>query len=84
MICTEPELSVAVVRALQAPQDYPEVKAGLALADRCWTTVKDAMVANVAKESGESYYVRNTCPILMKNNAVTGLRATRCRELGAQ
>ena len=84
VICTEPELSVAVVRALQAPQDYPEVKAGLALADRCWTTVKDAMVANVAKESGESYYVRNTCPILMKNNAVTGLRATRCRELGAQ
>jgi hypothetical protein len=45
--------------------------------------VKDAIVANVATESGDSYYVRNTCPILMKNNAITGLRATRCRELGA-
>jgi hypothetical protein len=28
-ICNEPELSVAIVRGLQAPQDYPEVKAGL-------------------------------------------------------
>jgi hypothetical protein len=83
VICTEPELSVAIVRGLQAPQDYPEVKAGLVLAERCWNTVKDAIVANVAKESGDSYYVRNTCPILMKNNAVTGLRAARCRELGA-
>jgi hypothetical protein len=82
-ICAEPELSVAIIRGLQAPQDHPETKAGLVLAERCWNTVKDAIVANVATESGDSYYVRNTCPILMKNNAITGLRATRCRELGA-
>jgi len=84
LICTEPELPVAIISALQHPPDFPEPKAGLVLAERCWNTVKAAVVANVAKESGESYYVRNICPILMKNNAVTGLRAARCRELIAR
>ncbi len=82
MICTEPELPQAIIRGLGLPQERPEVKAGLVLAERCWNTVKDAVVANVAKESGTSFYVRNTCPLLMKNNAITGLRAARCRELG--
>jgi len=84
LICTEPELPVAIISALQHPPDFLEPKAGLVLAERCWNTVKTAVVANVAKESGESYYVRNICPILMKNNAVTGLRAARCRELIAR
>jgi hypothetical protein len=82
-ICTEPELPVAITYSLGHPPDFPEVKAGLVLAERCWVTVKAAMVANVAKEGDTSYYVRNICPILLKNNAVTGLRATRCRQLGA-
>lgn len=84
LICTEPEMPAAIINALQRPLDLPEAKAGLVLAERCWATVKAAVVANVARESGDSYYVRNICPILMKNNAVTGLRATRCRELGAR
>jgi hypothetical protein len=84
LICTEPEMPAAIINALQRPLDFFEAKAGLVLAERCWATVKAAVVANVARESGDSYYVRNTCPILMKNNAVTGLRATRCRELGAR
>jgi Caspase domain len=83
-VCTEPELPEAIIRGLGLPPERPEVKAGLVLAERCWNTVKDAVVANVAKETGTSYYVRNTCPIVMKNNAVTGLRAARCRELGVR
>jgi len=83
-ICTEPELPVAITYGLSRPLDYPEAKAGLVLAERCWQSVKAAMVADAAREGGNSYYVRNICPILMKNNAVTGLLAARCRELGAR
>ena len=83
LICTEPELPVATISALQLPPDYPELKAGLVLAERCWDAVKADVVANVARENGDSYYVRNICPTLMRNNAVTGLRAARCRALGA-
>ena len=83
VVCTAPELPEAIIRGLGLPQDRAEVKAGLVLTERCWNTVKDAVVANVAKETGTSYYVRNTCPVLMKNNALAGLRAARCRELGA-
>jgi hypothetical protein len=84
LICTEPELPVAIMSALQLPPDVPELKAGLVLAERCWDAVKADVVANVARENGDSYYVRNICPTLMKNNAVTGLRAARCRALDAR
>jgi hypothetical protein len=83
-ICTEPELPVSIEYALSRPLDFPEAKAGLVLAERCWGAVKAVIVANAARESGDSYYVRNICPILMKDKAVTGLLATRCRQLGAR
>jgi hypothetical protein len=39
------------------------------------------IVAEVARETPDSYYVHNSCPILMKYNAVTGQPAARCRAL---
>jgi uncharacterized caspase-like protein len=83
-ICTEPAVPVAIINALSRPLDYPDAKAGLVLAERCWETVKAPIEENLASESDDSYYVRNLCPILTKNNAVTGLRATRCAEIGAR
>src|SRR5262249_53978199 len=81
-ICTEPELPVAITYALGRPLDYPEAKAGLVLAERCWDSVKAAMVADAAREGGNSYYVRNICPILLKTPPETGPLAARWRELG--
>ena len=84
LVCADAELSEAVIAALGRSPDALEAKAGLALAEGCWEALKTAVVANVARESAESYYVRNTCPTLMKFNAVTGLRADRCRETMAR
>lgn len=84
LVCADAELSEAVIAALGRPPDALEAKAGLALAEGCWAALKTAVVANVARESADSYYVRNTCPTLMKFNAVTGLRADRCREIMAR
>jgi hypothetical protein len=38
-------------------------------------------VAQIAREAGSGYYLQNSCPMLLERNALTGLRAARCREL---
>jgi hypothetical protein len=38
-------------------------------------------VAQVAREGAGSYYFNNACPMLMRRNALTGLRAARCQEV---
>jgi Caspase domain len=81
LVCTAPELATAVIAALDWPGDSFEAKSALALADKCWANLQTEIVAEVARETPDSYYVHNSCPILMKYNAVTGLRAARCRAL---
>jgi Caspase domain len=81
VVCAAPELATAVIAALGSPGDELEAKSALALADKCWTSLQTEIVAQVAHETPDSYYVHNSCPIVMKYNAVTGLRAARCRAL---
>jgi hypothetical protein len=81
-ICRDEELvGYDLVVALQLPPDYREAQAGRVVAERCWDQVKTAVVANVAQETSESYYLRNTCGMLLKHHAISGLRETRCRAI---
>ena len=81
LVCPTPELATAVIAALDRPGDSLEAKSALSLADKCWPNLRTEIVAELARETPDSYYVHNSCPILMKYNAVTGLRAARCRAL---
>lgn len=80
-VCTDPDLTDAVIAALGRPPDWDEAKAAGALTEACWNTLGTAVVAQVARETGESYYLGNACPILLQRDALTGLRAARCREI---
>jgi hypothetical protein len=81
-VCTDPDLSTAVIAALGRPPDWNEAKAAAALTDACWKALGTAVVAQVARETSDnSYYLGNTCPILLKRDVLTGLREARCREI---
>jgi len=80
-VCTDPDLSTAVIAAFGRPPDWNEAKAAGALTEACWTSLGPAVIAQVARETGDSYYLGNTCPILLKRDALTGLREARCREI---
>jgi uncharacterized caspase-like protein len=79
--CTDPDLMEAVIAALGRPPDWDEAKAAATLTEACWSTLGTAVVAQVARETGDSYYLGNACPILLQRDALTGLRAARCREI---
>jgi hypothetical protein len=79
--CADPDLTDAVIAALGRPPDWDEAKAAAALTEACWSTLGTAVVAQVARETGDSYYLGNACPILLQRDALTGLRAARCREI---
>jgi uncharacterized caspase-like protein len=81
LVCAAPELATAVIAGLDWPGDTLEAKSALALADKCWASLQTEIVAEVARETPDSYYVHNSCPILMKHNAATGPHAARCRAL---
>jgi hypothetical protein len=81
LVCTAPDLATAVIAGLDWPRDSLEAKSSLMLADKCWASLHTEIVAEIARETPDSYYVHNSCPIVMKYNAVTGLRADRCRAL---
>ena len=83
-VCTDPDLTSAVIAALGRPPDWNEAKAAGALTEACWKTLGTAVVAQVARETGNSYYLGNACPILLRRDALTGLREARCREIKAQ
>jgi hypothetical protein len=83
-VCADPDLVYSTVAALQRPPDWREAKAARTLAERCWETLGAAVVEEVAHQSADTYYLRNTCPILMGRKAVTGLRAARCQGLGSR
>jgi hypothetical protein len=80
-VCTDPDLTDAVIAALSRPPDWDEAKAAGTLTEACWNTLGAAVVAQVARESGDSYYLGNACPTLLRRDALTGLRAARCREI---
>ncbi|HVQ68867.1 MAG TPA: caspase family protein [Bradyrhizobium sp.] len=80
-VCTDPDLTDAVIAALGRPPDWDEAKASEALTEACWNTLGAAVVAQVARETGDSYYLGNACPTLLRRDALTGLRAARCREI---
>jgi Caspase domain len=83
-VCTDADLAYSTVAALQRPPDWREAKAARTLAERCWDTLGTAVVENVARETADSYYLQNTCPVLMERNAITGLRAARCQALSSR
>jgi len=79
-VCTDAELlSYDLVIALQDPPDHAEAKAARTITERCWDAVKTVAVANLAREIGESPYLRNTCPILLQHQALSGLLEKRCQ-----
>jgi Caspase domain len=79
IVCTAPELATAVIAGLDWPGDSLEARSALVLADKCWASLQTEIMAEVARETQDSYYVHNSCPILMKHNATTALRAAHCR-----
>jgi hypothetical protein len=84
-LCTDAELADVVLAALGTPIDSSEAKAGVWLTGKCWDAVNGAIVAQVAREeSSGSYLLRNACPTLLARNALTGLRAARCREVASR
>jgi hypothetical protein len=80
-VCTDPDLTDAVIAALGRPPEWNEAKAAGTLTEACWKALGPAVVAQVARESGDSYYLGNACPILLRRDALTGLREARCREI---
>ena len=80
-LCTDSELASYVVTGLGLPPDYREAKAARTVAERCWESLKTAIVANVARETEASYYLQNACPSLIQRKALTGLREKRCQAL---
>ena len=81
LVCTAPELATAVLAGLDWPADALEARSALMLADKCWASLRTAIVAEVANETPNSYYAQNSCPILTKHNETTAARAARCRAL---
>jgi hypothetical protein len=78
LVCAAPELATAVIAGLDWPGDSVEARSALALADKCWTSLRTEIVAELAHETPDSYYLQNSCPILMKHGALTGPRAPQC------
>lgn len=83
-VCSDADLAYSTVSALQKPPDWREAKAARKLAERCWDPLGAAVVEQVAHETAESYYLHNTCAILLERKAITGLRAARCQALSSR
>jgi uncharacterized caspase-like protein len=78
-LCMDAELESYVIAGFGLPPDYREAKAARTVAERCWESLKTALVANVARENAASYYLQNACPTLIEHNSLTGLREKRCQ-----
>jgi uncharacterized caspase-like protein len=78
-VCTDPKLEYDLISALSLPPNYRWAKAAKGIAERCWSSVKTFVAANIAREVGETYYLQNTCAILIQHRALTGLREKRCQ-----
>jgi hypothetical protein len=78
-VCTDSKLEYDLVSALQLPPHYRWAKVARGVAEHCWDAVKTFVAANIAREVGETYYLQNTCAMLIRHNALTGLREKRCQ-----
>ncbi|HLI98312.1 MAG TPA: hypothetical protein VKT76_01220 [Bradyrhizobium sp.] len=80
-VCTHAKLNDATLAGLGQEAEEPEAKAARYLLGKCWDKLQAVVVEAFAKESPGSFYMKNTCPTLMEHNALTGLRASRCKGL---
>jgi hypothetical protein len=80
-LCTDSELESYVIAGFWLPPDYREAKAARMVVERCWEALSAAIVANVARETAGSYYLRNACPTLIQHSSLTGLREKRCQAI---
>jgi hypothetical protein len=78
-ICTDPDISYDIVRAMHIKPTAPEPKAARAVMNKCWDSVKTTIAANVAKEVGQTSYLLNVCPTLIQHNSLKGLLKKRCQ-----
>jgi uncharacterized caspase-like protein len=79
-VCADTELPSVVTAALGMPSEHPDAKAAVALTTKCWDALNGPVVAELARTTS-SYFLDNACPTLLERNALTGLRAARCREV---
>src|SRR5262249_21177919 len=61
-----------------------EAKGAVAHVNACWRTLGTAVVAQIARDTGGSYFLDDLWPTLLERAALTGLRAARCREVTSQ
>jgi uncharacterized caspase-like protein len=80
-VCKDSELlGYDLVFALEFPPEDRWAQAARKVTERCWgDAVKTAVAANIARVVGEGYYLKNTCEILLRHNALTGLLEKRCQ-----
>jgi hypothetical protein len=80
-VCKDSELlGYDLVFALQFPSNDRWATAARTVTERCWgEAVKTAVAAHISREVGETYYLKNTCAILLQRGALTGLREKRCQ-----
>lgn len=82
-VCAAPGVAAATVAALGESVETGEAKAGKALLDRCYESLKEAVLDTFAKVRAGSPYMKNACPALLAHNALSGLRAAHCKDLGS-
>jgi hypothetical protein len=78
-VCTDSKLEYDLISALGLPPHYRWAKAARGITERCWDAVKTFVAANIAREVGETYYLQNTCAILIQHHGLTGLLEKRCQ-----
>ena len=81
VLCTEPDLAVALVAGLDRPADSPEAAAARQLLERCYEPAAPAVLDAFNKAGPGSVFMRNACPALTAHQALTGLRAAECAAL---
>jgi len=79
--CADPEISTAVVAGLGQGPAAPEAKGARYMLSKCWDKLQAPVVEAFGQESPGSDYMKNACPALMANKAISGLRAKRCEGL---
>jgi hypothetical protein len=79
LVCAAPGLAKAVLAGLDTPGQWLEGKSAIALADRCWPNLQREIEAEIAHETSDSFYIDNSCLLLMKHDPAAGQHIARCR-----
>jgi hypothetical protein len=75
--CGEEVVQRATLAALGLPKEDSKVKDAQVAAELCFDKLKDALTTAAAKEGG--YTFDNSCALLVKKGAITGLMAKKCK-----